>query len=140
MGGFADCCKNGGWGTDAGLAQCSDDEKALGQAKEKKLTIYLGSYCAKKVLGKCIRKKKAYCVFDNLLARIIQEQGVQNQLGLSLGTARNPVCGAITPEQMQQINFEDIDFSDFFGEMHSNTNLPSGQEIQNRLSSALGGQ
>ncbi|OCH57665.1 MULTISPECIES: type-F conjugative transfer system mating-pair stabilization protein TraN [Vibrio] len=140
MGGFADCCKNGGWGTDAGLAQCSDDEKALGQAKEKKLTIYLGSYCAKKVLGKCIRKKKAYCVFDNLLARIIQEQGVQNQLGLSLGTARNPVCGAITPEQMQHINFADIDFSDFFGEMHSNTNLPSGQEIQNRLSSGLGGQ
>ncbi|CAH6836093.1 Type-F conjugative transfer system mating-pair stabilization protein TraN [Vibrio chagasii] len=138
--GFADCCKDGGWGTDVGLAQCSDDEKALGQAKDKKLTIYLGSYCAKKVLGKCIRKKKAYCVFDNLLARIIQEQGVQNQLGLSLGTARNPVCGAITPQQMQQINFEDIDFSDFFGEMHSNTNLPSGQEIQNRLTSALGGQ
>ncbi|CAH7078941.1 Type-F conjugative transfer system mating-pair stabilization protein TraN [Vibrio chagasii] len=139
MGGFADCCKNGGWGTDVGLAQCSDDEKALGQAKEKKLTIYLGSYC-KKVMGVCVRKTKAYCVFDNLLARIIQEQGVQNQLGLSLGTARNPVCGAITPEQMQQINFEDIDFSDFFGEMHSNTNLPSGQEIQDRLSSALGGQ
>lgn len=139
MGGFADCCKDGGWGTDAGLAQCSDDEKALAQSKEKKLTIYLGSYC-KKVMGVCVRKTKAYCVFDNLLARIIQEQGVQNQLGLSLGTARNPVCGAITPEQMQQINFEDIDFSDFFGEMHSNTNLPSGQEIQNRLSSALGGQ
>lgn len=139
MGGFADCCKDGGWGSDAGLAQCSDDEKALGQAKEKNLTIYLGSYC-KKVMGVCVRKTKAYCVFDNLLARIIQEQGVQNQLGLSLGTARNPVCGAITPEQMQDINFEDIDFSDFFGEMHSNTNLPSGQEIQNRLSSALGGQ
>ncbi|WP_435250633.1 type-F conjugative transfer system mating-pair stabilization protein TraN (plasmid) [Vibrio sp. nBUS_14] len=137
--GIANCCKDGGWGTDIGLARCSEQEKALGKAKEDKLTIYLGSYCAEKVLGKCIRKKQAYCLFDSLLARIVQQQGVQGQLGLSLGTPRAPVCGAITPEQMQQINFEDIDFSDFFAEMNSNTNLPSSNEIQDRISSAMGG-
>ncbi|MEZ8330217.1 type-F conjugative transfer system mating-pair stabilization protein TraN [Vibrio splendidus] len=136
--GISDCCKDGGWGTDVGLAQCSEEEKALGKAKDDKLTIYLGSYCAEKVLGQCLRKKRTYCVFDSLLARIIQEQGTRDQLGLSLGTAKVPICGAITPEQMQQINFEDIDFSDFFGEMNSNTHLPSSQEIQHRLSSALG--
>ncbi|MFS1931688.1 conjugal transfer protein TraN, partial [Vibrio cyclitrophicus] len=42
---------NGGWGTDVGLAQCNEEEKALGKAKDDKLTIYLGSYCAEKVLG-----------------------------------------------------------------------------------------
>ena len=85
------------------------------------------------------RKKQAYCLFDSLLARIVQQQGVQGQLGLSLGTPRAPECGAITPEQMQQINFEDIDFSDFFAEMNSNTDLPSSREIQERISSAMGG-
>ncbi|WP_312032248.1 type-F conjugative transfer system mating-pair stabilization protein TraN, partial [Vibrio crassostreae] len=44
--GFADCCKDGGWGTSIGVAQCNDEEKALGQAKEQGLTIALGSYCA----------------------------------------------------------------------------------------------
>lgn len=134
--GFADCCKDSGWGTDVGLARCSDDEKALGQAKQQGLTIALGSYCAKKVLGACLRKKKGYCVFDSKLARIVQEQGVRSQLGLSLGSAKSPQCNAITPEQLQKINFSRIDFSEFYRDMHSNTNLPSAREIQERLRSS----
>ncbi|CDT63928.1 Mating pair stabilization protein [Vibrio coralliirubri] len=134
--GFADCCKDGGWGTSIGVAQCNDEEKALGQAKEQGLTIALGSYCAEKVLGACIRKKKTYCVFDSKLARIIQEQGSKGQLGISLGTAKHPICGAITPEQLQNIDFERLDFSDFYDDMHRNTNLPSAKEIQERLQSA----
>lgn len=134
--GFADCCKDGGWGTSIGIAQCNDEEKALGQAKEQGITIALGSYCAEKVLGACIRKKKTYCVFDSKLARIIQEQGSKDQLGISLGTAKHPICGALTPEQLQDIDFERLDFSDFYDDMHSNTNLPSATEIQERLQSA----
>ena len=134
--GFADCCKDGGWGTSIGVAQCNDEEKALGQAKEQGLTIALGSYCAEKVLGACIRKKKTYCVFDSKLARIIQEQGSKGQLGISLGTAKTPICGALTPEQLQNIDFERLDFSDFYDDMHRNTNLPSAKEIQERLQSA----
>lgn len=134
--GFADCCKDGGWGTSIGIAQCNDEEKALGQAKEQGITIALGSYCAEKVLGACIRKKKTYCVFDSKLARIIQEQGSKGQLGISLGTAKHPICGALTPEQLQGIDFERLDFSDFYDDMHRNTNLPSAKEIQERLQSA----
>ncbi|NOI55514.1 type-F conjugative transfer system mating-pair stabilization protein TraN [Vibrio crassostreae] len=134
--GFADCCKDGGWGTSIGVAQCNDEEKALGQAKEQGLTIALGSYCAEKILGACIRKKKTYCVFDSKLARIIQEQGSKGQLGISLGTTKTPICGALTPEQLQNIDFERLDFSDFYDDMHRNTNLPSAKEIQERLQSA----
>lgn len=136
--GFADCCKDGGWGTDIGLAQCSAEEKALGQSKEQGTTLYLGSYCAEKVLGACIRKKKTYCVFDSKLARIIQEQGTKGQLGIGLGSAKSPICGAITPEQLQAIDFELIDFSDFYDDMHGNAELPSSTEIQERLQSAYG--
>ena len=137
--GFADCCKDGGWGTSIGLAECSEEEKALGQAKEQGITIYLGSYCASEVLGSCTRRKKTYCTFDSKLARIVQEQGVRKQLGISLGSAKNPVCGAITPEQLQNIDFEYIDFSDFYSDMHDNADLPSSKEIQDRLQSAYGG-
>ncbi len=33
MAGFNNCCKDSGWGQDTGLASCSSEEKALGQAK-----------------------------------------------------------------------------------------------------------
>lgn len=136
--GIANCCQDGGWGTDLGITSCSGEEKALGQAKEQGITIYLGSYCAEDILGLCIRKKKSYCVFDNKLARIIQQQGVQGQLGIGLGSAKNPNCGAISPEQLQEIDFEQIDFADFYNDMHDNANLPSADEIQHRLQSAYG--
>ena len=136
--GIANCCQDGGWGTDIGITSCSEEEKALGQAKEQGTTIYLGDYCAEDIFGWCIRKKKSYCVFDSKLSRIIQEQGSKGQLGISLGSAEHPICGAITPEQLQQINFEHIDFSDFYEDMHNNANLPSANEIQDRLQSAYG--
>lgn len=136
--GFADCCKESGWGTGIGLAECSEEEKALGQAKEQGIAIALGEYCANEVLGVCTRKKQGYCVFDSKLARIVQEQGVKGQLGISLGSAESPLCEPITPEQLQQINFELIDFSDFYDDMHNNANLPSATEIQGRLQSAYG--
>ncbi|HHP0488948.1 TPA: conjugal transfer protein TraN, partial [Vibrio harveyi] len=46
---------------------------------------------------------------------------------------------AITPEELGQINFEYIDFSEFYPEMHANTNLPNFDEIKKRLQSAAGG-
>lgn len=137
LAGFNDCCKDSGWGQSLG-AKCSEGEKALGKAKEKGLTLYVGQYCAKKVLGVCTRKKRSYCVYDSKLAKIIQEQGSIGQLGKGLGSAKNPTCAAITPEELGQINFEHIDFSEFYPEMHANTNLPNFDEIKKRLQSAAG--
>ncbi|HDM8057023.1 TPA: type-F conjugative transfer system mating-pair stabilization protein TraN [Vibrio harveyi] len=138
LAGFNDCCKDSGWGQSLG-AKCSEGEEALGKAKEKGLTLYVGQYCAKKVLGVCTRKKRSYCVYDSKLAKIIQEQGSIGQLGKGLGSAKNPTCAAITPEELGQINFEHIDFSEFYPEMHANTNLPNFDEIKKRLQSAAGG-
>lgn len=134
--GFSDCCKDGGWGNDIGLADCSAEEKALGDAKESLLTIYVGQYCADKVLGTCLRYKKTYCVFDSKLARIIQEQG-RPQIGLSFGSAKTPDCNAITPEQMQQMDFSHIDFSDFYSDLHSTMTLPDTGQIQQRIQQAM---
>ncbi|MFC1507984.1 conjugal transfer protein TraN, partial [Pseudomonadota bacterium] len=136
IGGFIDCCKDSGWGSDLGLAECKPEDKALAEAKEKKLTIYVGQYCAKKVLGACLRKKKAYCTFDSKLARIVQEQG-KPQLGLDFGSAKTPNCSAISPEQMQQMDFSHIDFSDFYTDLHSNMTLPDNGQIQQRIEQAM---
>ncbi|WP_070968433.1 type-F conjugative transfer system mating-pair stabilization protein TraN [Vibrio sonorensis] len=134
--GFADCCKDGGWGTDIGIAQCSSTEKALGQAKEKKVTVYVGSYCAYKILGKCIKKKKSYCVFDSKLARIIQQDG-RRQIGMTFGSSESPNCRGLTPEEMQRMNFDNMNFSDFYSDLNSNMAVPNPSEIQNRITTQL---
>ena len=135
--GFKDCCRDSGWG--GNLAKCSESEEALGKAKEKGLTLYVGQYCASKVFGVCTRKKRSYCVYDSKLAKIIQEQGAINQLGKRLGSAKHPTCAPITPEELGQINFEYIDFTEFYPEMRANTALPNFDEIKNRLQSSMGG-
>lgn len=130
--GLSDCCADDGWGNDIGLTDCSSEEKGLMEAKKKGLTIDLGEYCAEKVLGVCIRKKKGYCQFDSKMARIIQEQG-RVQLAVGFGSAKHPNCTGITPEQLQLVDFSKVDFSDFYEDLDANLNLPDMDEITDRI-------
>ena len=132
--GISDCCADKGWGQGLGLTQCSEEEKGLAQAKQKGLTIDLGQFCAEKVLGVCIRKKKGYCQFDSKMARIVQQQG-RPQLGINFGQAKSPHCQGLSPEQMQQLNFSTINFNEFYEDLHNNINVPDTNEVQRRIES-----
>ena len=132
--GISDCCADKGWGQGLGLTQCSEEEKGLAQAKQKGLTIDLGQFCAEKVLGVCIRKKKGYCQFDSKMARIVQQQG-RPQLGINFGQAKSPQCQGLSPEQMQKLNFSTINFNEFYEDLHNNINLPDTNEVQHRIES-----
>jgi len=131
--GFSNCCQDSGWGQGLGLDRCSDEEKELGAAKEKGLVIKLGEYCAEDVLGVCIRKKEGACMFNSKLSRIIQAQGRRDQLGISMGSGEHPDCRGLTPEELQQIDFSKIDFSEFYGDMEDNNQLPNPGDIQNQV-------
>lgn len=136
--GLSNCCKDGGWGNDIGLASCSEGEKALKIAKEKKLTIAMGEYCAESVLGVCINTKKSYCAFDSKLARIVQQDG-RVQIGKPFGSAKHPDCSALSPNELQRIDMSSMDFSDFYEDMYNAFELPNTDEIQNRLQQSVGG-
>ncbi|HEL7976688.1 TPA: type-F conjugative transfer system mating-pair stabilization protein TraN [Escherichia coli] len=127
--GFNNCCKDSGWGQDIGLSSCSSDEKALGEAKEKKLTVYVGEYCSKSVLGVCLEKKRGYCQFDSKLARIVQDQGRRGQLGIGFGSGKSPDCRGITVDELQQLNFGVMDFSDFYSDLDAGSNIPEDQAL-----------
>lgn len=109
-GNFSNCCQGSGWGQDMKLAHCSQEEKALGAAREKNMTVYAGRYCSSKFLGKCIEHKETYCVFPSKIAKVIQEQGRRGQLHISFGDGKHANCRGITPEQLQRINLSKIDF------------------------------
>jgi conjugal transfer mating pair stabilization protein TraN len=131
--GFNNCCANGGWGASAGLAHCSSEEKNLGTAKERKLAISVGEFCAKKVLGVCIQKKRSYCVFESKLAKILQEQGRAWQLGIGFGSGKRPNCRAITIEELQQIDFSKLDFKDFYEDLQNNLKLPDIEALTEQI-------
>lgn len=133
MSGFSNCCKDSGWGNDVGLASCSSDEKALGKAKERKLTVYVGSYCARKVLGVCVEKKEGYCQFDSKLAKIVQEQGRRGQLRIGFGSGSSPNCRGITVEELQSIDFDALNFADFYEDLENGTTIPADQELIDRV-------
>src|SRR5207253_2671626 len=99
--GFSNCCQDSGWGIDLHLTHCNAEEKSLGINKQAGLTVYLGEYCRKKILGHCQEKRKTYCTFPSKLARIIQQQGRFTQLGVSFGQAKNPICRGISAEELQ---------------------------------------
>ncbi|EJF7529132.1 type-F conjugative transfer system mating-pair stabilization protein TraN, partial [Escherichia coli] len=77
--GYSNCCKDSGWGQDIGLAKCSSDEKALAKAKSNKLTVSVGEFCSKKVLGVCLEKKRSYCQFDSKLAQIPEQLSLRRE-------------------------------------------------------------
>lgn len=127
--GFNNCCKDSGWGQDVGLSGCSSDEKALGKAREKKLTVYVGEYCSKKVLGVCLEKKRGYCQFDSKLARIVQEQGRRDQLGVGFGSGKSPDCRGITVDELQRLDFGVMNFSDFYSDLDAGSDIPEDQAL-----------
>jgi len=138
--GFSNCCKDSGWGQDVGLASCSSDEKALGKAKEKKLTVSVGEFCSKKVLGVCLEKKRSYCQFDSKLAQIVQQQGRNGQLHIGFGSASSPDCRGITQTELQQIKFDALDFTNFYEDLQNNQNIPDNATLTQRVREEIASQ
>lgn len=138
--GFSNCCKDSGWGQGIGLANCSTEEKALGKAKEKKLTVSVGEFCSKKVLGVCLEKKRGYCQFDSKLAQIVQQQGRNGQLHIGFGGASNPDCRGITQTELQQIQFDKLDFTNFYEDLQNNKNIPDNNALTERIREQIASQ
>jgi conjugal transfer mating pair stabilization protein TraN len=127
---FRNCCRDYGWGLSLKLSDCPEEAERVGVAKGKSQAVYIGKYCAHKVLGKCIEYKKSYCLFSSRLARIIQEQG-RAQLGISWGDAEDPNCRGLTIEELQQLHFDEMNFNEFFEyELKGKTHYPSAEEVQ----------
>lgn len=132
--GVANCCRNDGWLVDdVPLVNCSPKEKELGKAKENGTTTYVGQYEDDCALGICVKKSKVYCVFPTKLARIIQEQGRKKQLGRHFGSAKHPDCSGITTEELQQIDFSQIDFKEFYEDIAKKQEIEDESKLNQRI-------
>ncbi|HCC3316844.1 TPA: type-F conjugative transfer system mating-pair stabilization protein TraN [Salmonella enterica subsp. enterica serovar Typhimurium] len=138
--GYSNCCKDSGWGQDIGLAKCSSDEKALAKAKTNKLTVSVGEFCSKKVLGVCLEKKRSYCQFDSKLAQIVQQQGRNGQLHISFGSSKHPDCRGITVDELQQIKFDQLDLTNFYEDLMNNQKIPNSGALTEKVKEQIADQ
>ena len=104
----------------------------LYNARKKGFATRVGEYCAKRVLGACVLWHEGWCVFESKLARIINEQG-RGQLGISFGDPEHPNCQGLTPEMLQQIKFDQVDFSEVFAEITSAKAFPNPQKLNESI-------
>ena len=107
---------------------CEQKEFELQAKREIKTCTHVGSYCASKVLGSCIEKRESYCCFNSPLSRILQEQ-VRPQLGRGWGTPENPECGPILAEDLQNVDFDKVDLSEWTGMLYQADLLPTPDSV-----------
>ncbi len=118
--GFRDCCTTGkGWGVSMNLSSCSGEERELAEWRAKKRCVFVGTYCAEKILGKCTRKKSSFCCFGNKLSKLLNDQG-RRQLGIGFGSADSPDCRGLTPEELSRIDMSSMDLSELYEEVQAN--------------------
>ena len=127
--GFNKCCNLSGWGVDTGLNVCNEEENVLGYARQANRTHYIGRYCTHSNVFGCYAHAYMYCVFTSEIGRIVQEQG-RSQLGIGWGSATSPNCAGFTDEQLANIDFSLIDFSEYFDSAFADmTDPPSNEDM-----------
>lgn len=131
--GAAYCCSDEGWLVDHNLLSCNAEEKELGHVKENGLGHYVGRYEDGCVAGICTKKIKSYCTFPSKLARIIQEQGREQQLGRHFGDAEHPDCSGLTIDELQKIDFSRIDFKDFYDDIAKQQTIEDQEKLNKRI-------
>lgn len=112
--GYSNCCPNTakGWGRQIG-AKCTKDEQSLMNLRSKNLCVPVG----KEIKG--VRKsivKYHFCCFGNMLEKVVQVEG-RKQLGINFGSGGRPNCRGLTLEEMQRLDFDKMDFSEFINEL-----------------------
>jgi conjugal transfer mating pair stabilization protein TraN len=115
------------------LKSCEPEEQQLGMHRGANLCHFVGSYCSKKVFGACLETTEAYCCYNSVLAKIINEQG-KPQIGKGWGTPESPSCGGFTVEEFQKIDFSALDLSEFVDDIMNATVLPEVKNIQDDIS------
>jgi len=134
--GFSNCCSSSkDW---LGLGKCWQNEQELQQKKAAGFCHYTGTFCSAKFLGICLQKVEAYCCFNGVLARIIQEQGRYQGLPESgWGPSDDPHCEGFTPTQFQALDWSKIDLSEYYAYIQQ-TFMPNIQNnIKNGVSHAV---
>lgn len=115
-----DCCAD-----NEGIFRCDEGEKKLFQMRKAGLAIEVGEYCHNKdpITKLCTSHHTTYCTFGSRIAKIIQNDGRRNQLGIGFGHvsddsgAAHVDCRGLTKDELARMDFSKMDFSEIYKEI-----------------------
>lgn len=128
------CCRKKGLFSGA----CPKSTKELRARRDGAGACHYVGIHKKKVLGVTLKKRKVYCCFNSRMARVVHEQarGQLIEKGLwatarngGWGGAKNPLCGGMTAEQLQEIDFDAVDFSEVYADLHGAADIPDPADV-----------
>lgn len=108
--------------------ECEQEEFELGAKRELRACHYVGSYCKTDILGLCIETRKSYCCFNSPLARIVNEQA-RLQLARGWGSAKEPDCSGLSLQEMERLDWERIDLSEWLAILVQSGQYPSAADL-----------
>lgn len=121
-----DCCDGSGI-----FANCSQDNEILWDMRDAGLTHYVGSTCSEEIFGACIKRRYYYCTFNSKLGRVFVEQ-LKRLKGENWNEddPRNADCGWVTIEDLANVDIDQMDLSEVFGDMVNQTDVPVIGELR----------
>ena len=133
---YTNCCSTSlkGWGKNLG-AKCTKDEIDLVDKRQKNLCVYVGKQ-NKQTMGITTVVKHHYCCFGSLLNKVIQVEG-RKQLGINFGSGGRTDCRGLTLAEIMQLDFDKMDFSEFFTDILKKMKIPKIGDISARTKSSL---
>ena len=121
---------------------CSQEDVETAMLDASGMCHDLGSYCAEKwpIVG-CVQKSEAFCCFNSMLARIIQEQGrpqlksfSPNPWGVASGDGPPDAdCRGFTSAEFQMLDFSNMNLSEYFGQIQTQVQSSIRQNISDKI-------
>ncbi|WP_028114987.1 conjugal transfer protein TraN [Ferrimonas kyonanensis] len=110
-------------------SQCHEYEMDMGIKIAQKQCVKVGGSYKKDSLG--LIKRQDYCCYSSILSRIINEAAV-DQLGVNMATYSSTSidgstlrsCEGLTADQLAQLDFDQIDFSEWLGLLMESEVIP----------------
>ena len=130
--GLVNCCDNPDNGS------CNQSARDLQLARDAGTDHYLETECNQEVFGSCINLSRYYCTYKTKFARVLQEQAhLQTDVQFREWWRGDDACPGITIDQLELLDWEQIDLSEFFGDMLEAIDIPLESEVSDRLTGGV---
>lgn len=105
------------------LTACDENEQDVGMKLEMRQCFEISEkYCVSEFLKVCFVRQKDHCCYSSMLARIIMEQAAP-LLGKDMSQ-----CEGLTPEELGNLDFDQIDLSEWTSTMIEQDMVPDNNE------------
>lgn len=71
---------------------------------------------------------------------VVQQQGRNGQLRISFGSAKHPDCRGITVDELQKIQFNRLDFTNFYEDLMNNQKIPDSGVLTQKVKEQIADQ